>query len=38
MGDGQIITATTVPGKKDYFIVSTFNEETQMNMVSVYRK
>ena len=28
LADGQIITATTVPGKKDYFIVSTFNEES----------
>ena len=38
LGDGQIITATTVPGKRDYFLVSTYNEESQMNLVSVYRK
>ncbi len=36
--DGQIITAVTVPGKKDYFVVSTFNEETNINSVCVYRK
>lgn len=36
--DGQIITAVSVPSKKDYFVVSTFNEETNANSVCVYRK
>lgn len=36
--DGQILTATVLPQKKDYFLVSTFNEESNMNQVSVYKK
>ena len=36
--DGQIINAVTVPQKRDYFVVSTCNDETEMNSVCVYRK
>ena len=41
MSDGQIITGLVVPQPlkaKDYFIVSTYNEEKQENLVGVYRK
>jgi hypothetical protein len=27
-----------VPNKKDYFVISTFNEETENNTVCVHRK
>lgn len=36
--DGQILTAAILPQKKDYFLISTFNEESNMNQVSVYKK
>jgi hypothetical protein len=29
--DGQILTAAILPQKKDYFLISTFNEESNMN-------
>lgn len=35
---GQVITGVAVPYKKEYFLISTFNEETQMSGVCVYRK
>lgn len=36
--DGQAITGLSVPGKRDYFLVSTVNEETAENRVALYRK
>jgi len=37
--EGQLITGAVFPTKvKDYYVVSTQNEETEENMVGVYRR
>lgn len=36
--EGQLLNGVTVPGRRDYYLVSTFNEETQACGVAVYRK
>ena len=38
VADGQVITGVSVPGKRDYYLVSTCNEETSQFAVGVYRK
>ena len=38
VADGQILVGSVIPAKKDYFITSTFNEETNASAVSIYRK
>jgi hypothetical protein len=31
MCDGQVLTAAVIPKKKDYFLVSTYNEESEQS-------
>lgn len=38
LADGSVLAGNVVPGRKDNFIISTFNEETGMNTLCVYRK
>eukprot|EP00347_Sterkiella_histriomuscorum_P023890 403333030 len=39
IADGQVITGLVPPQKsKDYFIVSSYNEELQQNFIEIYRK
>ncbi len=35
---GQIVFGTLIPKKQDFYVVSTFNEETEESVISVYRK
>ena len=38
VGLGQAINGSVMPNRQDYFIISTYNEDSDENFVSVYRR